>query len=156
MKMIALNKICGALREAGVRYAVVGGHAVALHGAVRGTIDIDVALTWNRKSLTSAERALNKIGLVSRLPITAEDVFNFRDEYIKNRNMIAWSFYNPIDLSEQVDVIIAYDLKGKKTQRVKLPDGQVQILSIDDLIAMKRVSNRPQDKEDVTALERLR
>jgi len=156
MKMIALNKICGALREAGVRYAVVGGHAVALHGAVRGTIDIDVALTWNRKSLTSAERALNKIGLVSRLPISAEDVFNFRDEYIKNRNMIAWSFYNPNDLSEQVDVIIAYDLKGKKTQRVKLPDGQVQILSIDDLIAMKRVSNRPQDKEDVTALERLR
>jgi len=156
MNMIALNKICGALQEAGVRYAVVGGHAVALHGAVRGTIDIDVALTWNRKSLTSAEKALNKIGLVSRLPITAEDVFNFRDEYIKNRNMIAWSFYNPNDLSEQVDVIIAYDLKGKKTQRVKLPDGQVQILSIDDLIAMKRVSNRPQDKEDVTALERLR
>ena len=42
--MTVLERICTALREAGVRYAVVGGYAVALHGAVRGTVDIDVAV----------------------------------------------------------------------------------------------------------------
>jgi len=61
----------------------------------------------------------------------------------------------PKDLSEQVDVIITYDLKGKRTKRIQLADGHIQILDIRDLIRMKRESARPQDVEDVRALEKL-
>ncbi len=129
---------------------------MALHGAIRGTVDIDVVLTWNKKSLAAAEKALNAIGLVSRLPISANDVFNFRTEYVENRNLVAWNFYNPEDLSQQVDIIITYDLKGKRTKRIDLTDGPIQVLSIKDLIDMKRQSSRPQDIEDVAALEKLR
>jgi len=139
-----------------VRYAIVGGHAVALHGAVRGTVDIDVVLAWNRKTVVAAEKALNEIGLVSRLPISANDVFDFRKEFIENRNLIAWNFYNPADLSEQVDITITYDLKNKRTKRIDLAGMPVQILSLKDLIDMKRQSARPQDVEDVKALEKLR
>ena len=129
---------------------------MALHGAIRGTVDIDIVLAWNKKSLAAAEKALNEIGLVSRLPISANDVFNFRTEYVENRNLVAWNFYNPADLSEQVDIIITYDLKGKRTKRIDLTDGPIQVLSIKDLIDMKRQSSRPQDIEDVAALEKLR
>lgn len=153
--MLALTRICGALEQAGVRYAVVGGHAVALHGAVRGTVDIDIVLSWTQASLVNAERALTGIGLVSRLPIAADDILEFRDEYIQKRNLIAWNFYNPKDLSEQVDIVITYDLKGKRTKRIDLEDTSIRILSKADLIEMKRKSGRPQDKEDVMALERL-
>ena len=153
--MTALERICAALKRAGVRYAIVGGHAVALHGAVRGTVDIDVAISWNRKSLSLTEKALNDIGLVSRLPITADDIFDFRKEYIDNRNLTAWNFYNPDDLAIQVDIIITYDLKGKRTKRIQLVDGPIQILDLRELIKMKRESARPQDIEDVNALERL-
>ena len=153
--MLALTRICGALEQAGVRYAVVGGHAVALHGAVRGTVDIDIVLSWTQASLVNAERALTGIGLVSRLPIAAADILEFRDEYIQKRNLIAWNFYNPKDLSEQVDIVITYDLKGKRTKRIDLEDTSIRILSKADLIKMKRKSGRPQDKEDVMALERL-
>jgi len=153
--MLALTRICGALEQAGVRYAVVGGHAVALHGAVRGTVDIDIVLSWTQASLVNAERALTGIGLVSRLPIAAADILEFRDEYIQKRNLIAWNFYNPKDLSEQVDIVITYDLKGKRTKRIDLEDTSIRILSKADLIEMKRKSGRPQDKEDVMALERL-
>ena len=153
--MTFLEKICAALRDAGVRYAVAGGYAVALHGAVRGTIDVDVVLRWTEQTLTGAEAALNGIGLVSRLPVAAREVFAFRDEYVQNRNLIAWNFYNPDDPSEQVDVIITYDLTGRRTRRVNLPSGPVQVLSVKDLIGMKRASGRPQDIEDIRALERL-
>lgn len=153
--MTSLERVCAALERAGVRYAVVGGHAVALHGAVRGTVDIDIAISWSRKSLLAMEKALNDVGLISRLPVSAVDIFNFRDEYIDKRNLTAWSFYNPEDLSEQVDVIITYDLKGKRTKRIQLADGHVQILDIRDLIRMKRESARPQDVEDLLALEKL-
>ncbi len=150
-----LNRVCSALAGKGVRYAIVGGHAVALHGAVRGTVDVDIALAWNLKSLQAAEQALTGMGLVSRLPISSEDVFQFRDEYVQNRNLIGWNFYNPADLAEQVDVVITYDLKGKKVGSIDTAGGPVRILSRKDLIEMKRTSGRPQDIADVEALEKL-
>ena len=153
--MSFLTRVAAALETAGVRYAVVGGYAVALHGAVRGTVDVDVILAWNLRSLRVAEQALKDIGLVSRLPITAEEVFRFRDEYVRNRNLIAWNFYNPGDLTEQLDVIISTDLKGKKVQSIRTVDGPVQVLARKDLIALKRASGRPQDLADIEALESL-
>ncbi|MBL8201214.1 MAG: hypothetical protein JNK40_09610 [Chromatiales bacterium] len=154
--MSFLTRVGAALDTAGVRYALVGGFAVALHGAVRGTVDVDVILAWDSRSLRAAEKALKAMGLVSRLPITADDVFRFRDEYIRNRNLIAWNFYNPQDLTEQLDVVISTDLRGKKVQRIETVDGPVRVLGRSDLIAMKRASGRPQDLADVDALERLR
>jgi hypothetical protein len=150
-----LNRVCAALADKGVRYAVVGGYAVALHGAVRGTVDVDIALAWNLKSLQAAEQALTEIGLVSRLPVNADDVFQFRDEYVQNRNLIGWNFFNPDNLTEQVDIVITYDLKGKKVGSIDTAGGTVKILSRKELIKMKRASGRPQDLEDVKALKKL-
>ena len=123
---------------------------------VRGTMDIDIALDWSRAALVSAVRALVGLGLVSRLPVTADDVFAFRDEYIDRRNLVAWNFYNPDDASEQVDIVIAYDLTNRRTTRMEFAECVVPVLSIDDLIEMKRRSGRPQDTEDAAALEKLR
>jgi hypothetical protein len=153
--MSFLSRVCQCLDQKRLRYAIVGGHAVALHGAVRGTVDIDIALSWNLKTLVGAEQALAELGLMSRLPINAEDVFRFRDEYVNNRNLIAWNFYNPDNLTEQVDIVITYDLKGKQRARMNTADGSVQVLGLKDLIEMKRASGRPQDLEDANALERL-
>ena len=55
-------------------------------------------------------------------------------------------------------IVITYDLtgkQGKRLKRVTLPSGPVQVLSLKDLIGMKRASGRPQDIEDIRALERL-
>lgn len=153
--MTFLNRICLALEAAGVRYALVGGYAVALHGAVRGTVDVDVILSWDERTLRAAEQALKGLGLVSRLPVTAGEVFRFRDEYVRDRNLIAWNFYNPKDLTEQVDVVISTDLKGNKAETVETTGGAVRVLSREDLIAMKRASGRPQDLADIEALKNL-
>ncbi len=154
--MAFLNRICSALANKGVRYAIVGGHAVALHGAVRGTVDVDIALAWNLKSLQATEAALTEIGLVSRLPVSAVDVFRFRDEYVNNRNLIGWNFYNPVNPAEQVDIVITYDLKRMKVKSVQTTGGLVRILNRQDLIDMKQASGRPQDLADVEALEKLK
>jgi hypothetical protein len=153
--MMFLNELCGALDRNNVRYALAGGYAVALHGAVRGTVVIDLVINWNLKNIRSAETALQELGLVSRLPITADDVFGFRDEYIRNRNLVAWNFYHPEDASRLVDIIITDDLKGKRRQTFRTLDGPVQVLGIRDLIKMKRAGGRPQDLADIEALEKL-
>jgi hypothetical protein len=154
--MTFLERLCGALNGSGVRYVLVGGYAVALHGAIRGTLDIDVAIRWTKRDLVKAENALLKIGLVSRLPITALDVFEYRDEYIQNRNLIAWNFYNPVDSSELLDIVINFDARGKRAVYKRLPTMSVPVLNIRDLIDMKKASGRPQDIEDIKALEKLK
>ncbi len=151
-----LLRVTGALQGAKVQYAVAGGFAVALHGAVRGTVDVDLVIRLTKSDFIAAERALKKIGLVPRLPVGAEQVFDFREEYRKNRNLVAWSFYNPSEPTEIVDVVITHDLKQLKAVRVQLGRHSVNVLTVDSLIAMKRESARPQDLEDIRALETLK
>ncbi|MDH3695185.1 MAG: hypothetical protein OER96_11520 [Gammaproteobacteria bacterium] len=126
--MTFLERICEALNLAGVKYVVVGGHAVALHGAVRGTIDVDIALRWTKNNLLQTEAALQNLGLKSHLPLTAEDVYLYRDEYIRNRNLIAWNFYNPDNLAEQLDLIINYDAKGKRNIKKTIAGTAIPVL----------------------------
>lgn len=147
--------VCKALNTADISYAIVGGYAVALHGAIRGTIDIDIAIRWTLKNLEKIETILKKMGLISLLPIDSKSLFHFRDEYIQNRHLIAWNFYDPKNPINQVDIIINYDLKNAHTKTIKTAYGPVKVLAKRDLIAMKKESGRPQDLEDVKALEKL-
>lgn len=150
-----IYRFANSLKKYQIPYAIVGGHAVALHGALRGTVDIDFIIKWNKTNLLNAEKALNSIGLISRLPINAEDVFNFRDEYIEKRNLIAWSFYNPAKNEEQIDLLINFDLGRKKVITAELEDATIHYLNKKDLIAMKKLSGREQDLADIDALEKL-
>jgi len=150
-----LQRLARAFQKEGLSFAVAGGYAVALHGAVRGTVDVDVVLKFARRDFLAAEKIFKSLGLISRLPVDAGQVFDFREDYIKNRNLIAWSFHNPANPAEIVDVIITHDLNKMKIARIKLGNDVIPIVSRRDLIAMKTKSGRPQDIEDVKALEAL-
>lgn len=150
-----IKKVINAFQRSHVKYALVGGYALALHGAIRGTVDIDLVIQLDRSQFQSAEKALLSIGMQPRLPVSAADVFDFREEYIRNKNLIAWSFYNPANPLEIVDILITLDLKSIKTVGKKIDRLVIQVASIPDLIAMKKNAGRTQDLEDVKALEQL-
>lgn len=150
-----VTAIIEALNAARLPYALVGGYAVALHGAVRGTVDLDIVIRLKRKEFERLETVLLSQGLRPRLPVSAGDVFMFREEYIKNRNLIAWSFVNPDRPSELVDVIITEDLANLQVVKKKALGLTIKLASIPDLIRMKKVAARPQDLLDIEALEAL-
>ncbi len=151
-----LQRVIGALEKRRVKYALVGGYAVALHGAVRGTIDIDIVIALSKRAYQRAEAALADLGLTPQLPLTAEDVYTFREEYINNRNLTAWSFVNRDNPLEVVDILITADVNKLVTITKKALGMNIRIAAIPDLIALKRRSNRPQDREDIKALEKLK
>jgi hypothetical protein len=150
-----IYRIAKALQEYKVKYAIAGGYAVALHGAVRGTVDVDLVLVFSEENFLAAEKAFQSLGLQPQLPVTGADVFKFRREYIDNRNMIAWSFVNHKNPAELVDIIITHDLKTMHTTKILSGGHALPVISMGDLIAMKRAAGRPQDVEDIGALERL-
>ena len=151
-----IKTVINALDKAHARYVLVGGYAVALHGAVRGTVDLDFVIALEAEQFAAVEKALLSIGLSPRLPVTAAEVFNFRQEYIERRNLVAWAFHNPDNPLELVDIIITHDANTLKSTTRSVDGTAIRIATIDELINMKQTSDRPQDREDIKALERLR
>jgi len=151
-----VEKLIRALDKHRVKYAVVGGYAVALHGAIRGTVDIDIVIAISKVAFEAAEAALKEIGLGSRLPVVAKEVFAFRKEYIQKRNLTAWSFVNPDNPLEVVGILITEDVNKIKVVNKRAFGMNVKVAAIADLIAIKKKAGRPQDLEDIKALEKLK
>lgn len=150
-----IKQIIEALEAQGVRCSIAGGCAVALHGIVRGTIDLDLIIEHSENQFTACEAALKSIGFVSRLPVSARDVFHFREEYIKNRNLVAWSFYRPDQPLHVVDILIIKNLREMSSVKIHSATFSYPVIALPDLIQMKREACRPQDLEDLKLLEPL-
>lgn len=147
-----LKKIISALKEEKINYMVVGGYAVNFHGYSRNTVDIDLVIKFTLSNLKKVEKILNNMGLNSKLPIDAVSVFKFRDEYIQNRNLIAWNFYNENDPTDQVDILITHDVSDFKSEKFRVGDLDIKVISKEDLIKMKKKSGRDKDLLDIREL----
>ena len=132
-----LYRLTHALKKFKVRYAIAGGWAVALHGAVRGTVDIDIAIVLSHDNLSKTQNALHSLGLESRLPITVEDLIRFREEYIRNKKMLAWRFINLKDNTEVIDVLILEDLRDLQIERMKVGRESIPVIAKADLIHLQ-------------------
>lgn len=143
------------LEKKGCKIAVAGGFAVALHGAIRGTVDLDLCVALTLENLTAVETTLKARGFLSRIPVTAKEIFSFRKEYISRRNLVAWSFSNPQNPLQVVDILVLESLRSTQVIRFKIAGVSVPVLKLEALIKMKKKAGRPQDKEDVLALERI-
>src|SRR5216110_1966366 len=73
MKLADVEAILCALNDAEVRYLIVGGLAVAAHGYVRATVDIDIVLNLERENVIRAMNALEQIGYQPLVPVKATD-----------------------------------------------------------------------------------
>lgn len=148
-----LYKLTDAFDQAGLKYAVVGGFALGLHGIIRATVDVDFVMKLNLDSFELAEKVLAQLGLQSRLPIRAQDLIKMRKEYIKNRNLLAWSFVDPKNPINQVDILITKNLSQLKTQTVSLGGRKIVVATLEELLRMKTAAGRPQDLLDIAMIE---
>lgn len=144
-----LYEITDAFSAAKLKYALVGGYALALHGLVRATMDVDFVLSLTQSDFELAEKILAKIGIQSRLPIRGADIIKMRKEYIENRNLVAWSFVDYKNPSRQVDILITVDLKDIDIERISVAGRKISVASLKELLKMKTEAGRPQDKIDI-------
>jgi hypothetical protein len=159
---VFFQELVAALEAHGVRYALVGGVAVNLHGVPRMTYDVDIVVPMDEASLVACRGALQQLGLRSRLPIVLESLSS-SDERLRlerERNLIAVTFTDSDNPLREVDVLVgpSVDPDGIVARRVARSAGDysVWIASVDDLLRMKRRAGRPQDLADVAHLERVR
>jgi uncharacterized protein (DUF1330 family) len=129
--------VLDALKRAGARYLVVGGVAVVLHGHLRTTADLDLVIQLERNNILRAMDALASLGYRPRAPVRASERFPAME----------------VDLlaSEPFD----FEQVHARALRTPLERTEAVIVSLQDLIALKRKTGRPRDLEDIEALEAL-
>ena len=71
MKLASVEAIARALDEARVRYLVVGGLAVVMHGYSRATYDLDLVVQLDQDNVVGAFQALGTLGYRPLVPVTA-------------------------------------------------------------------------------------
>ncbi|NUN07080.1 MAG: nucleotidyl transferase AbiEii/AbiGii toxin family protein [Bdellovibrio sp.] len=144
-----LYELTDAFDKAKLKYALVGGYALAVHGLVRATMDVDFVLSLKLEDFELAERVLASLHLQSRLPVRAQDIIKMREEYISTRNLIAWSFVDYKNPSRQVDILITKDLKDLDTVKLSIGGRKIVVATLEALLEMKQESGRPQDLVDI-------
>jgi hypothetical protein len=156
-----LERIFAALEQSGVRYLVVGGVAVVLHGHPRFTADLDLVLALDPANLRLALDALSQLGYRPRAPVSLDEFLDpaTRQRWIEEKGMTVLSLASPTIPTTEVDLFAAepfpFDAAYGRALRADLRDVVVTVASLPDLIALKRSAGRPQDLEDVRILEAI-
>ncbi len=136
------------MNEAGIRYLVVGGVAVNLHGYRRFTGDLDILLALDVENLEKMTRLMHSMGYVERLPVDLKSLSDSNQvgRWIAEKGMTAYTFLSA--KRERIDVDI---LAGKSLSFPEL-DGRKATLDLDDGLFVPVVSMNP--KETRTGIDR--
>jgi Nucleotidyltransferase of unknown function (DUF6036) len=128
-----------------VRYLVVGGYAVALHGYPRYTKDIDVWVEMTSENAFKVVKALEQFGFGS-LDLKESD-FNVPDQIIQlgypPRRIDILTTLPGVEFSECFPAHIVVDMEGVS----------VNFIDLESLKKNKKATGRHQDLADLENLE---
>lgn len=145
-----------------IRYVVVGGMAVNMHGVPRMTYDIDLLLDLEDQNV---ERFIRLIAGWGFTPKVSVDIMDFakkekREEWITEKNMKAFNLMNSEWAIREIDIVIDAPVDFTRADRGKkvviIGGVSIPVVGIDDLIQMKKMTDRQQDAADVRSLKELR
>lgn len=155
------EQVLAALNAGQVRYLVVGGVAVVLHGHLRTTADLDLVLSLVPDNVRRALEALGGLGFRPRAPVPAEEFADpaARDRWADEKGMTVFSLWSARVPGIEVDLFVRepFDFEPAfgRAARVTLDTTSATVVSLQDLVAMKRAAGRPLDLADVAALEAI-
>jgi len=135
------NELLESFNSRSVEYVVVGGYAVAHHGAPRFTGDLDLLI---RATEENASRVLEALGAFGSLDITVEDLTT--PGRVIQLGTSPWR----VDLLTRLagtgwDDVWSHSVEGHF-------DGPARVIGLEQLKANKRALGRPRDLDDLARL----
>jgi hypothetical protein len=150
-----------ALQDDGVRYVLVGGLAVNLHGVSRLTMDVDLIIALDGENLSRFAKFAQRMGLRPVAPVTLADLGDAARvrSWIEERHMLAFALRPPGNADPTIDLLMqpAVPFAELFARRIEKDLGgvRVPIACVDDLIALKTGTGRLKDQSDITALRTM-
>ncbi len=136
------------LNKEKVRYLIVGGVSVIIHGYARTTMDLDVWVERSEENYQKLQKAFADFGM---------PMFDMtRENFLENDDFDVFTFGRPpvcIDLMNRVKGL-HFESAYENSQEVSLGDCLVKVVSKRDLIQAKLAAGRHKDLDDVLHLEK--
>ena len=145
-----------------IRYLVIGGVAVNLHGFNRTTGDLDILISLDSVNIKKLIELIKSLKWKPRIPVKVEEFadIKMRKAWIKKKGMKVFSVYNPKKEFEHLDIMVENRINFESAYRNKkvLSTGttKVPIISIKDLIKLKKIAGRERDIIDIKALMQIK
>jgi len=163
MEVRSIEAIFKALNDARVKYLIVGGLAVNVHGYVRLTRDVDIVLRLEKRNVIRGLNALFDAGFQMAIPEKPEAFADkkTRERWRREKNMITLKLWSDKHRRTPVDIFIyepfdfARELPKMRKEEIA-PGIFAPVVSLKTLLAMKREAGRPKDLEDIEELNRAR
>ncbi len=156
------EELLRSLVDAEVRFVLVGGVAVILHGVPRTTADVDIVIDLDAANVDAFLSVMERLGFKPRAPVPARQFADpaAREQWRVEKGMRAFTFVRGTGMLEEVDVLIdcprSYDELATAAVRIEAAGLSLHIATIDALIEMKSDTGRAQDECDIDALRRLK
>lgn len=143
------EEFVAALNAHGVRYLIVGAHALAHHARPRATKDLDVLLDRTPANSRRAIEAIRSFFGGADLGYSAEDLMD--PEWFLQLGVA------PVRIDLLTNLMGCSKFASLWKNRVQAKFGSVaaNFLSLDDLIAAKSAAGRPQDLADLHELQKV-
>ena len=132
----------------GVEYLVVGAHALAAHGRIRATGDLDI---WVRADQANARRVMQALAAFGA-PLQ-----DLREADLAQPGIVFQIGVAPlrIDILTQIDGV-QFEEAWRRRLSSAFAGEPVFVISVAHLIENKRAAGRPQDLADLDWLEKNR
>jgi predicted nucleotidyltransferase len=134
-----------ALNTNDVKYILVGGYAVILHGYIRSTADMDIWVDKTEGNYSKLKKALNQFGA----PCFSKNEF-LGDQFN------VWGIGrepNRIEIMSEVKGL-KFNIAYKKSQTYQQENLQIKFIHLNDLLASKKAAGRFKDKNDIEQLNK--
>lgn len=138
------NEFLRLLNAHEIEYLLVGGFAVALHGYVRTTADLDVWVSRRRQNAERLVECLGEFGF--DLPELTAEVFEHPERVV--RMGVA-----PVRIEILTDIDgVDFDECSARAEMHTIGVDSVRVISLADLKRNKKASGRPKDLDDLAHL----
>jgi hypothetical protein len=131
------------LDEAGIPHAISGAVAMAAHGYVRATQDLDILVIASALQLPRVFEIVRDQGFEGE---DRELVAAIRERYV------AALHAGPVTVEILVPVLPYHLTLLERSVLLDLPGGRIPVVSVEDLIVLKMLWHRAKDVPDVHAL----
>jgi len=150
----AIEKLAQALNESGVKWVLVGGMALTLHGGSLLTSDCDLAFEKSEDNLQRLKSALESI---SARPLRASDNGEYELDFstLLAPFMHLKSEVGPVDLINRLPGVDSFEGLYSRSVEIDVDGIEIRIASIDDLIRLKSGTDRPKDALHLEMLKAL-
>jgi hypothetical protein len=137
--------ILSAFEEEGVKYLLVGAYALAVHGHVRATGDIDLWVETSEDNAACIMAALRRFGA----PLHQTEERDFETPEIVFQIGVA---PRRIDILTTIDAV-DFDAAWSEREEVEVAGLRVPVISRHHLLQNKRATGRARDQADALWLE---